>query len=78
MEQYDLVVDLHDSLRTVYLGILQHEGSCHRQQACVCALAAGPSQTQNGGIVPVADRYIESLREFGIENDGKGWNFYSR
>ncbi len=78
MEQYDLVVDLHDSLRTVYLRNFCNTKEVVTVNKRVFARWQLVHLKRNvyGGIVPVADRYIESLREFGIENDGKGLELF--
>lgn len=73
-ERYDLVVDLHNSLRSRYLRSMRGVKTIAvvdkrvRQRTLLVTLKKNTYE----GIVPVVDRYIETVREFGIVNDGKG------
>lgn len=73
-EQYDLILDIHGSLRSRYL----RTGSRARKIMTINKRIAERTvlvkfkKNMYRGIVPVADRYIEPLRIFGVENDGEG------
>jgi heptosyltransferase-2 len=73
-ERYDLIVDIHDSLRSKYLRSVRGP----RRMAVIDKRIVERTMLVNfkkniyREIVSVADRYIEPLRQFGIVNDGKG------
>ena len=77
-ESYDLILDLHNNLRTTYL-----RNFANTKEAFV----VDKRQFERWQLVHlkrdiyrdrihVADRYIETVREFGIENDGKGLELF--
>ena len=77
-ERYDLVVDLHDSLRTMYL-----RNFCDTKEVVTVDKRLYErwqlvhlKRNVYGDCVSVADRYIETVREFGITNDGKGLELF--
>lgn len=73
-ERYDLILDLHDSIRSRYLrsllGVRRIEVLDKRLKERTVLVRFKKNTYRE--IVPVADRYIETVEEFGIENDGKG------
>ena len=77
-EQYDLVVDLHDSLRTRYMRNFCGTKEVVSVDKRLYARWQLVHLKRNiyGGHVPVADRYIEPLQEFGVANDGKGLELF--
>jgi heptosyltransferase-2 len=77
-EHYDLVVDLHDSLRTMYL-----RNFCDTKEVVTVDKRLYArwqlvhfKRNVYGDSVPVADRYIETVKDFGILNDGKGLELF--
>jgi len=73
-EGYDLVLDLHDSIRSRYLRSLlgvRRISVVNKRIKERTRLVRFKKNTYKG-IVPVADRYIETLHAYGITNDGKG------
>jgi len=73
-EQYDLVIDLHGSLRSRYLrrGLGARRALTIDKRIFRRWLFVNLKKNTYPGIVSVADRYIEPLHSFGIRNDGKG------
>ena len=72
-ERYSLIVDIHDSLRSKYLR------SLHGSRVVVLNKRVVPrsmlvkfKKNVYKEILPVADRYIETVKALGIANDGKG------
>lgn len=73
-ERYDLILDLHDSIRSKYLRSLlgvRRIAAVNKRIKERTKLVRFKKNTY-GPIVPVADRYIETVAAYGIENDGKG------
>ncbi|MBI5464885.1 MAG: lipopolysaccharide heptosyltransferase II [Ignavibacteriales bacterium] len=73
-ERYELVLDLHNSLRSRYLRRLagaQNVLTIKKRLAERTALVKF-KRNWYGEIVSAADRYIEPVRRFGVQNDGKG------
>jgi len=72
---YDLIIDIHDSLRSRYICVGQpnvvriNKWKVARFLLVQTKLNLYSSQ---GGSSSVAERYLESVARFGIENDGKG------
>jgi len=77
-EEYDLVVDIHNSLRTTYL-----RNFCGTKEA----VTVDKRLYERWQLVhlkrniyrdhlSVAERYIETVREYGIANDGKGLELF--
>jgi lipopolysaccharide heptosyltransferase II len=72
-EKYDLIVDIHDSLRSKYLRSLPGaKRVVVDKRVLERSMLVNLKKNIYRGIVSVVDRYIEPLRQFGIENDGKG------
>lgn len=77
-EHYDLVVDIHGSLRSVYL----RNFSNAREVVTVDKRLYERWQLVHlkrniySDSLSVADRYMDTLREFGIHNDGKGLELF--
>ena len=73
-ERYDLVIDLHNSLRSRFLRSMRGVSDIVvvdkrvRERTLLVKL----KKDTYAGLVPVADRYIETLRDYGISRDGKG------
>ena len=72
-QRYDLIVDIHDSLRSKYLR------SLHGPQVAVVnkrvmqrSMLVNFKKNVYKEVIPVADRYIEAVKDLGIINDGKG------
>lgn len=73
-ERYDLVVDLHNSIRSGYLRSMLGVDSIVKVDKRIRerTLLVKFKKNTYRSIVPVADRYIETVKRFGIRNDGKG------
>lgn len=73
-ERYDLVIDLHNSLRSRYLRSMNGVGRVVVVDKRVKerTLLVKFKKNTYKEIVPVAGRYIETLKGFGIADDGKG------
>lgn len=72
-EQYDLIVDIHDSLRSKYLRSIRGVQSVVVDKRIVeRTMLVKFKKNRYSNIVPVADRYMETVQSLGIENDGKG------
>ena len=77
-EHYDLVVDLHDNLRTTYMrnfcGTREvvSVDKRHYERWQLVHLKRNIYEER----IHVVDRYIEPLREFGVVNDGKGLELF--
>ncbi|MGA9408414.1 MAG: glycosyltransferase family 9 protein [Bacteroidota bacterium] len=77
-EHYDLVVDLHNNLRTIYL-----RNFCDTKELVTVDKRLYErwqlvhfKRNIYGNDLSVADRYIETVRDFGIANDGKGLELF--
>lgn len=72
-EQYDLIIDIHDSLRSKYLRSIRGVQSVVVNKRIVeRAMLVKFKKNIYPNIVPVADRYIETVQSLGVDNDGKG------
>jgi lipopolysaccharide heptosyltransferase II len=72
-ERYDLIVDIHDSLRSKYLRSLRGPiVTVVDKRVMQRSMLVKFKKNIYKEIVPVADRYIETVRQLGITNDGKG------
>lgn len=73
-EGYDLIVDIHGSLRSRYLRRLSGspEVVTVNKRLIERAVLVKLKKDIYKDSVSVADRYIESLRPYGLQNDGKG------
>ncbi len=77
-EQYDLVIDIHDSIRTKYL-----RSVCKAKDVLVMDkrklerwLMVNLKRNAYSDDLSVADRYIETVEELGIKNDNKGLEIF--
>ena len=77
-EEYDLVVDIHNNLRTIYL-----RNFCNTKEVVTVNKRlferwqlVNLKRNVYAGYVPIAERYIETVEEFGISNDGKGLELF--
>jgi lipopolysaccharide heptosyltransferase II len=77
-EQYDLILDIHGSLRSRYLRAAAGARDVMTINKRIAARTMLVKFKKNfyRNIVSVADRYIEPLRPFGIENDGEGLELF--
>jgi lipopolysaccharide heptosyltransferase II len=77
-EQYDLILDIHGSLRSRYLRAAAGARDVMTINKRIAARTMLVKFKRNfyRNTVSVADRYIEPLRTFGIENDGKGLELF--
>jgi heptosyltransferase-2 len=73
-ENYDLIVDIHGSLRSRYVRALRSATRVVKVDKRIPERTALVRLKKNvySGVVSVADRYIETLHEYGVTNDGKG------
>jgi len=78
IEQYDLVVDLHNNLRTIYL-----RNFCNTKEVVTVDKRlyerwqlVHRKRNIYADTIHVADRYIETVKDFGISNDGKGLELF--
>jgi lipopolysaccharide heptosyltransferase II len=70
---YDLIIDLHDSLRSKYLRSLKGpKRLVVDKRVLERSMLVNLKKNVYREVVPVVDRYLEPLKEFGITNDGKG------
>ena len=77
-ERYDLVIDLHNSIRSRYLRSMLGVGSIVKVDKRIKerTLLVKFKKNTYKSATPVADRYIETVHEFGIQKDGKGPELY--
>ena len=77
-ERYDLVIDIHNSIRSHYLRSVRSAAEILTIDKRIVERTALVKLKKNlyKEIVPVEDRYIEPLKKFGIQNDGKGPEFH--
>src|SRR5690242_8882451 len=71
-ERYDAIIDLHNSLRSRYLRMFAGAGSVkvvHKRVAERSLLVRFKLNFYRG-VVPVAERYLETVRKFGVRDDG--------
>jgi len=77
-EKYDLVIDLHDSIRTKLLRATCKAGDIvvidkRKFERWLLVNLKRNAYTDN---LTVAERYIETVEKFGITNDGKGLEIF--
>jgi heptosyltransferase-2 len=73
-ERYELIVDIHGSLRSGFIRSnlgARHVLTMDKRKQQRFMLVKLKKNTYDR-VVPVEDRYIEPLKEFGVVNDGKG------
>lgn len=77
---YDLVVDIHDSLRSrvLCLGSRSSIVRINKRKLARVALVRWKLNLPHlsGGFPPVAERYLETVKRFGVEDDGKGLDLF--
>ena len=73
-EKYDLIVDIHNSLRSRYLRWFSgaREVVVINKRQFDRFLLVKLKKNIYRGIVSVADRYIETVKKFGVQSDDKG------
>jgi heptosyltransferase-2 len=72
-ESYDLIVDIHDSLRSKYLRSMRgvERAVVNKRLVQRTALVKLKKNLYKNGL-PVPERYIEAVQRYGVENDEKG------
>ena len=77
-EKYDLVIDIHDSIRTKLL-----RAACNANDVVVMDkrklerwLLVNLKRNAYTNNLTVAERYIETVEKYGIQNDGKGLEIF--
>jgi heptosyltransferase-2 len=77
-EQYDLIVDIHNSLRSRFLRLFNEaKGTVIiNKRVWERTMLVKFKKNYYRDIISVADRYIEQLKEHGIKNDGEGLELY--
>jgi heptosyltransferase-2 len=77
-EHYDLVVDIHNSLRSRYLRTLMGVKNIVVINKRIFARTMLVKFKKNyyRGLVSIADRYIEPVNKFGVRNDNAGLELY--
>nr|MBP8976504.1 glycosyltransferase family 9 protein [Bacteroidota bacterium] len=74
---YDIVLDIHNSIRSRYLRkCLRVPVRTIHKRILQRFLLIHCKWNFYNGIVPVAERYLETASCFGIENDGKGLDLF--
>ena len=73
-ERYDLVIDIHNSIRSRYLRIWldAQEVVLINKRMFARIMFVKFKKNLYGDTVSVADRYIEPVTKFGVQNDGAG------
>lgn len=73
-EKYDLLVDLHNSLRSRYIRVLSkaHRKVVVNKRAVARFMLVNFKRNFYDGIIPVAERYLETCASFGVRSDGNG------
>jgi len=73
-EHYDLVIDIHNSLRSRYLRWMLgvNEVVVLSKHLFARTILIQLKKNFYHRVISVADRYIEPVQQFGIENDGQG------
>ncbi|MDE3058696.1 MAG: glycosyltransferase family 9 protein [Bacteroidota bacterium] len=77
-EEYDLAVDIHNNPRTKYLRLLSapKETVIINKRMWARWQLVHRKRNVYHSVVSVADRYLETLKPFGIEDDGKGLEIF--
>ncbi|HTY37184.1 MAG TPA: lipopolysaccharide heptosyltransferase II [Bacteroidota bacterium] len=72
-ERYDLIVDIHDSLRSKYLrSIRGPQRVVLNKRIFERAVLVNAKKNLYKEIIPVAERYVETVKGLGIVPDGRG------
>jgi heptosyltransferase-2 len=77
-EKYDLIIDIHDSLRSRYIRSFSgaKEVVVINKRIFARTMLVRLKKNIYKDIVSVADRYIEPVRTYGIENDAQGLEIF--
>lgn len=77
-QQYDLIVDLHNNIRSKFLAIGSHAKMilCYRKGIIPRLLYVKFKLKLSKQIVPAYQKYINSLKIYGIKDDYQGLDFY--
>jgi heptosyltransferase-2 len=77
-EGYDLLIDIHDSLRSRVLTAGQRTARVRKRKLARFLLVRGHwnAYARLGGALSVPERYIEAVRHLGVEDDGDGLDLY--
>jgi lipopolysaccharide heptosyltransferase II len=77
-ERYDLVIDIHNSLRSRYLRWMLGVDNVVviNKRLFARTMLIRLKKNFYRGVISVADRYIEPVQKYGIENDGKGLELF--
>ena len=77
-ERYDVLVDLHGSLRSIYLRFLSGARKILKveKRRVQRWMLVRFKRNLYGSVVSVADRYLEPLKPYGISGDGEGLELY--
>ncbi|MGD1046521.1 MAG: lipopolysaccharide heptosyltransferase II [Bacteroidota bacterium] len=77
-ERYDLILDIHNSLRSRYLRFLSgaKKTSVIDKRVIARTMLVWCKKNFYRNIVSVADRYIETAKQYGMENDNKGLELF--
>jgi heptosyltransferase-2 len=76
---YDLIIDIHDSLRSRLLSIgSRHVTRVNKRKLARTLLVKFKLDVYDryGGAPGVAQRYLNTVRSFGVEDDGKGLDLF--
>jgi heptosyltransferase-2 len=77
--RYDLIVDIHDSLRSRFLCLgARRVVRIHKRKIARFLLVQCKWNLYGwfGGAPPVAERYVEAVAEFGVTDDGAGLELF--
>ena len=77
-KKYDLIIDIHNSLRSRYIRLFSgaNEVVVINKRIFARTMLVRLKKNYYRDIVSVADRYIESVRTYGIENDAQGLQIF--
>lgn len=77
-ERYDLIVDIHGSLRSRFIRAIRSVPAVVRVDKRIRERTALVRLKKNlyEGVVSVADRYLETVRDLGVVDDGKGLELF--
>lgn len=77
-QEYDLLLDLHNSLRSRYLKLFSGTRAVRSVNKRVVRrfLLVNLKRNTYRHIVPVADRYLETVRDLGLRDDGRGLELF--
>jgi ADP-heptose:LPS heptosyltransferase len=76
LAQFDLVIDLHNNIRSRFICANLGVESIHYQKGNLHKFALILFKKSPYNTLHVVDRYFESVEELGVQNDGNGLDFY--